>query len=47
MFNSTMLASTIVLFLIGFLAIPSHNQSARWGMAAFVRTPLLSPSSLH
>ncbi|EPT05531.1 hypothetical protein FOMPIDRAFT_1138706 [Fomitopsis schrenkii] len=35
MFNWTMFASTIVLFLIGFLAIPSGNQSARWGMAAF------------
>ncbi|KAI0725563.1 maltose permease [Fomitopsis betulina] len=35
MFNSTMFASTIVLFLIGFLAIPTGNQSARWGMAAF------------
>ncbi|KAH9917803.1 maltose permease [Fomitopsis serialis] len=35
MFNWTMFASTIVLFLVGFLAIPSNNQSAKWAMASF------------
>lgn len=31
-----MFALTIVLLLIGFLAIPTNNQGARWAIAVFV-----------
>ncbi|KAI0951244.1 hypothetical protein AcW1_008337 [Taiwanofungus camphoratus] len=34
-FNWTMFALTIVLLLIGFLAIPTNNQGARWAIAVF------------
>ncbi|KAI0951238.1 hypothetical protein AcW1_008333 [Taiwanofungus camphoratus] len=34
-FNWTMVACTVVLLLIGFLAIPTNNQGAKWAIAAF------------
>jgi len=33
-FNWTLFACCIVLLIIGFLAIPTHNQNAKWAIAA-------------
>lgn len=38
-FNWTLFACTILLLIIGFLAIPTNNQKAKWAIAALVGQP--------